>query len=528
MNAETIGTNGIQPAGTKRPFQIKRLIRKASLNLEIPATIERQSHNSSEDPREFPISALNPVMRRIVEETAETFEIVPQLPGMAALATLAGAAGKGWIGVGASNKGATWCNLMVVPAVPKSYGKGVTSVIAEPLIEASEEMTKSFQRNQRPGLESELLDIEAEIKTLTDRLNPHRRLRTTETRPSESEKEGMRERRNALKQRHGEISLLLKSTPTYWIGGTSMAGMVEALARNNEAIFHYSAEAGEPVRIALGKHTKDQAADFDLLLSGYSVERTGNTTISRGDHRLTPCISLLWMVQPFLLHELIVNEEALERGLTARMLPFVFEPERIAEDDGKIRYVTDAAKSDWRNLVRAILEARHMNTGPEEIAWSSDAREIFREFHNESVRLRNGKWHEMEGELGRWRENAIRIGNGIVLADAFTGHGAVQTGTAEQARRAVTLMRWCARSQLAVFNRVREQRQLDRLEKLLTLIQKHGGRITLRDLGLRHGFQPDQVRSLAADYRERLQIVEESNANGGRPSIVITGQKAPL
>ena len=44
-------------------------------------------------------------MRRIVEETANTFEIVPQLPGMAALATLAGAAGKGWIGVNSSNKG---------------------------------------------------------------------------------------------------------------------------------------------------------------------------------------------------------------------------------------------------------------------------------------------------------------------------------------------------------------------------------------------------------------------------------------
>ena len=411
-------------------------------------------HHTSEDPGEFPVSALNPAMRRIVEETANTFEIVPQLPGMAALATLAGAAGKGWIGVNSSNKGKTWCNLMVVPAVPKSYGKGVTSVIAEPLVKASEEMTKTFRREECPILEGKLLDIQAEIKGITDKLSRYGRGGTIRKNlPDETEKEGLRKSRIELKQEQDRIGHLLKFLPTFWIGGTSMAGMVEALARNGDAIFHYSAEAGEPVRIALGKHTKDQAADFDLLLSGYSVELTGNTTISRGDHRLEPCISILWMVQPFLLRELIANQEALKRGLTARMLPFVFEPERIAEDDGKIRYVSDAAKSAWADLIHAVLEARRTITKPETIDWTLDAREVFRHFHNESVRLRNGRWRAVEGELGRWRENAIRIGNGIVLADAFTGQGKAGIGTAEQARRAVTIMRWCGRSQLAILVR---------------------------------------------------------------------------
>ena len=69
------------------------------------------------------------------------------------------------------------------------------------------------------------------------------------------------------------------------------------------------------------------------------------------------------------------------------------------------------------------------------------------------MRLRNGRWRAVEGELGRWRENAIRIGNGIVLADAFTGQGKAGIGTAEQARRAVTIMRWCGRSQLAILVR---------------------------------------------------------------------------
>ena len=80
------------------------------------------------------------------------------------------------------------------------------------------------------------------------------------------------------------------------------------------------------------------------------------------------------MVQPFLLRELIENEEALERGLTARMLPFVFEPKRIAEDDGKSARSVKKPKSAWRNSSVRSLTARRMNTEPQKIFWTLDAR----------------------------------------------------------------------------------------------------------------------------------------------------------
>jgi len=43
-------------------------------------------------------------------------------------------------------------------------------------------------------------------------------------------------------------------------------------ARNNCSLFAFSPEAGEPVRVMLGKYTKENKGDFDLWLSGYSVE----------------------------------------------------------------------------------------------------------------------------------------------------------------------------------------------------------------------------------------------------------------
>jgi hypothetical protein len=107
---------------------------------------------------------------------------------------------------------------------------------------------------------------------------------------------------------------------------STSAALTEILKRNGETIFSFSPEAGELVRIALGKFNKDQAADFDLFLSGYTVESARETRISREDSGdFVPCISVLWFCQPFLLREIFTNEEALERGLTARVLPFIVE-----------------------------------------------------------------------------------------------------------------------------------------------------------------------------------------------------------
>ena len=240
-----------------------------------------------------------------------------------------------------------------------------------------------------------------------------------------------------------------------------------------------------------------------MYLSGYTVESARETRIGRGDSGdFVPCINVLWFCQPFLLRELFTNEEALERGLTARVLSFVVEHDQIPEDDGVLRYVSESAQREWDVLVRRAVAIRESSR---EIPCSSEAREIFRSFHNEAVRLRNEQFRSIEGELGRWRENAIRVAGGQCIADALVGGDDLDSIllTSGRVQRSVAIARWSHLHSIVMLNRGMAERQWQRVETLQNLLLRYQGKVMLRDLRLRHGFASQEVRSLVTEYRDK-------------------------
>ena len=474
--------------------------------------IIREPEDQTPEPGKFPLDELNPTIRTIVEESAETYQIDPALPAMAGVATLAGAIGKRVVVTGAASGRRTHLNAYVICGAPKSYGKNAASTMAQPLRAASNETGNKFHNIDKPKLSAERKIAEQREKFLVRQC--------ANAKATESEREELQR----IQARLGEISYLLAWPPTYIIGNSTSAAMTEMLKRNGETLFSFSPEAGELIRIALGKFTKDNAADFDLFLSGYTVESARETRIARGDSGdFVPCISVLWFCQPFLLRELFTNEEALERGLTARVLPFIVEHDQIPEDDGVLRYVSEGAQRAWDVLVRGALAIRESSR---EIPCSSEAREIFRSFHNEAVRLRNEQFRSIEGELGRWRENAIRIAGGQCIADALTTKLDVENLiiTPEHATRGVAIARWSHLHSIAMLNRGITERHWQHVETLQTLLARYQGKVTLRDLHRRHGFAPHEVKSLAMEYPEML-LVKVVKPATGRPSEILTFTK---
>jgi len=210
------------------------------------------------------------------------------------------------------------------------------------------------------------------------------------------------------------------------------------------------------------------------------------------------------------------NEEAFERGMTARIVTFIVETEPL-EDDGIMRHINSEAEAGWNRLIRDILTRREaLAENPHRISCTSEAREVFRQFHNEAVRLRRGEYRDIEAELGRWRENAIRLAIGQCIADNPEG----QKLTGEQAARAVEIMHWCARSALQITNMARMQKRLKRTDELQTILAgRPGGRETLRNLDKSHSFTPEEIRIIAGQFPERLTV--ERVETGGRPSEVL-------
>ena len=470
------------------------------------------------EPGEFPLHALSPISRAIAQDLAHVHRVPVQLPAMCAVGIVSGALGNAFTLTGAVDGQVCHGNLYVIPAAPKSSGKGsVANALVRPLLEASGELEAAFKQHQLTRLKADKAILEKRVGVLVSELAKGKTGTGTNRQPmGEAERA---ETRRELEQAHeqlAEIEPLLSTLPTYWVENATSEAMAAQFARNNPGLFCYSAEGGETVRVMLGKYTKGEAGDLDLYLKGYSVEPYRSDRIGRGVCQIMPCLAMLLLVQPSILRELMGDEEAFERGMTARLLTFIVETEPL-EDDGIARCVSEQAEAAWSQLIRDILAHREALAGkPHRIVCTPEAREVFRQFHNESVRLRRGEFRDMEAELGRWRENAIRLAIGLCVADNLEA----QELTGEQATRAVEIMRWCVRSALQVTNAARMQKRAKRADELHALLAgKPGGKETLRNLDKSHGFKPEEVHILAGQFPERF--TEERVETGGRPSEVL-------
>ena len=120
-------------------------------------------------PGEFPTEALSPLVRELVTEISQVYQIPPQMPAMAALAMVGAAVGKRYKLVGAVNGQESFPNLYVVAIAPRGGGKGsVGKAIVEPLFEAERAMSARFQP-ERIKRESEAVILHAQIQALSRR-----------------------------------------------------------------------------------------------------------------------------------------------------------------------------------------------------------------------------------------------------------------------------------------------------------------------------------------------------------------------
>jgi hypothetical protein len=469
------------------------------------------------EPGKFPIHALSLAMRAMAENVADVHRVPVELPAMCAIGIVSGALGNAFTLCGAVNGKNCYGNLYVIPAAPKSSGKGsVAGPLVRPLLEASAALENDFRQRELPRLRAEKSILEKRVNLLVNDLATGK-CRSGKDRHvmGEAEKAKTRRELEEAQQCLEAIVPKLDALPTYWVANATSEAMAAQFKQSNSNLFCYSPEAGEVVRVLMGKYRNDGKADYDLALSGYSVEPWRSDRKGSGVCQITPCLSMLLLVQPCILRELMADEEAFERGLTARTLPFIVMTEPI-EDDGIARRINEQTDAAWNQLICSILARRETLIGhPHRIVCAPDAREVFRQFHNESVRLRRGEFRDVEAELGRWRENAIRL----AVVQAIADNVDTCELTAEQASRAVEIMRWCAVSALQITKTARMLKRANRADDLQAILEGRCGSETLRNLDKNHGFPKQEVETLAAQFKNRFTV--EQIKTGGRPSDIL-------
>ena len=466
----------------------------------LPAVIEAPSPQ----PREaFPLDALNVAQRMAVEAVAATFRQDPALAAMISIGGLAGAIGKTWRVSGAVAGTETYANVFVIGAAPRSYGKGSACAILRPITEANSELKKRFLKDELPRLKVQLADTKHALQAI------------------KGSEQGTLDRKTRLQSDADRFERESAEEPSLYFGSTTGAALSKALARNNEELLSFSPEAADAVRVALGKYSGDQKSDFDLMLSAYSCEPFSEARVGRGQiHLAAPCLSVCWLVQPSVLGELLGDEDVLQRGLAARCLFLQIDPGFLEEDDGTQEDLPVAKMEGWNHILNRALEERGAYDGGGIVKCSPEAREVFRQYHNEMVRLRNGDHRDVADDLGRARENAIRLALGQCVADAHQAGTQPSILTREHAERGVKLGRFAVCEFLRLLAPARAARREARLNQLLErLKQQPEDTATLRDLERRHSFDHAEVRQIAAQFPEFLEIfTKPGGESGGRPS----------
>jgi hypothetical protein len=466
------------------------------------------------DVGEFPLDALHPWMTDLVRQVTDCYQLPnTTLAATLALATVAGAIGKGAYTVGAANGRKTYGNLYALIGAKSGTGKGSCGIIMKPILDVQAEMAQRYAEEEKPQALTDFDIADKRYKNLLGTLTG----KAEDGKGKAKNKAEIREEMARLKAEMARLELVKNREPKLTCGGVTGASITEVLLRNDDQTFCYSPEAGDPIRLALGRYQKDQSTDCELLLSGYTVELFQESRVGRGDKTLVPCITVAWMAQPLLLRELIGHPQAGERGLLARFIMVLSEWDVIPYDDGVSREVGDGCYLRWDETIRAMLTLR--DGPPCELQCSPEAREVFRSIHNDAVTQRNVLPDDFDANLARWRELAVRIAVGLAVFDAMANRETPRGITPEIAERARRIAEWCMNSTLQILDGGRENRTKERFDKLCDLLSWKGP-TTLRDLKRCHGFTEKEIRELARQF-PTVEIESQKNPRGGRHSEIV-------
>lgn len=418
---------------------------------EIEATLPDEDEPLETLP-DFPIEVFHSSWARLAQETADIAMMPVQLPAMVMLATVSGALGKSAEAVGGSNHGPCRGNLFISGVAPSSTGKDVAAKLADPIHIYAEKLKNMAAFNSSEDYEP----------------------------------------------------------PKLIINNATSEALIRRMSTEQGALFSFSSEAGDMVRIALGAYKK-QGGDFASLNAAWSggfisVDRIGRDSV----HLADPCLSLFWAVQPDFFAELASNGEAIQSGFLPRCLCFDSEA-TYAHDDGNKREISPELLQQWEQLVGSILDQRLKAEDTIQYFCDESATEVFRIFHNR-IQDRRINSPECAALLGKARENAIRVA--LILAVMEKADGISE----DLAQRAVNLVEWCLNSTLIMVGRFNMDRTEGDAKKLYDKIKsrQYNGEASIRDLVRNSGYDKNSLLQLVDSFPSMFETVKIPTK--GRPS----------
>lgn len=483
-----------------------------NLETELSTPTPAQKRQKRQNPP-FPVESLPPVMRSIVEESANATRVPDSLSAMVALACVGTSIGGG-ISIESTNGRTLNGNLHILAVAKSGTGKGsVYGMVAAPLTTYNGELIEEWRTQTLP----ELLYEQA---ILADKMKKERGMI--------SKGEGSTDEYRQMVKDLASIEEQMKLPPKLLVGETTEQALGMALAgQPHEAVGNFNPEARGLVQIILGKFGSGNDSTGETLYcagySGdpYSIERTGRPDINLKN----PCLSVLFMLQPDSMKKLTTSDSMTVSGFLPRFLMADVKAD-FQEDTGEDLSLSHDTVESWAELINDLLDFYRESKDKMTVKVTSGAAELLRKESNRVGSLgREGASHDRFSiYVFRYGENLRRLH--LVLHVAT--HGAKShtiEADEETARNAIAISQWFFNESMSLLKNgqtERIQKQFERIVKIIKKVKSDGKSkgITVRDMVRLHSITERDIEEVQEAFPDTLEMSEIKT--GGRPSTILT------
>jgi hypothetical protein len=458
------------------------------------------------------LSRLPDRFRKPVEEIMRHYRVSALLPATCALVINSVALGRGVLT--RSNVRRTYPNLYAIIGAQSGSGKSpVFDEFMAPLMEIQKASFKQFNTEQKPRAEAELKLLTHEIQKLAKQGKNLKKFDISE--------DCRHEKLAELLQQKAELEDQLQFTARLWTEDFTSEALGLLLANNKEQMAVLTDDGGLVIYNLLGRYTDGDVKDDILLCKAKTVSPVPVDRVGRGAILLhQPCVAMLVLTQPDLLHRLFCNERLLMGGFLARCLAADSMMEIQDETEESLPEPDQVIMSQWSGHIQSLVKMFRFSEEPYMIAVAPKVRKLSRQYFNMWAAKARGVLSDVSSFAIRWCERAWEIS--LNLHTGIHGEECFEPISKETFENAIRISDFFAERQLEVLRRPRieaQKKQRSRLEEVL--VDNHKNPMTLRTLRDRHGIKKEEVISTVKSHPDIFGMLTVDPPHGGSKSTLI-------
>lgn len=297
-----------------------------------------------------------------------------------------------------------------------------------------------------------------------------------------------------------------KEVPSLIFESITGASLMEELKHSLSGMFMFTSDAGG---LALDLKRKVNGNGDDLLhilLKGGSGEFLREGRVGRGKKRLRALLSLLWLVQPEPIRDLLMNKMFISRGGAGRFL-FLEIPKEYPQFEFERRGSSKpnpVCYEKWHALVGEAIRPRIRKSGKViRHQWSEEAEQVFLDNHNQMVALLRGKWSNHELHFVRFQEHMKRICLCLWASEILSGKNSDTIDDAALAHQAAEIAWWFENRRYEyLFGIATDNLENLKLRVQDCLLKEPNQEKTFRNLETHNGISKEDCKRVHSDRRE--------------------------